>query len=240
VSTDFFDELGQHLDRAARRQARWGRLATAPLPSAGAVMAVLLVGLVVAAGAWSIPHLAGDDAELPAGPAPTLTPTPAAPQPYGCDGPVHPETRELFKVIRDGTPDESLKFTAPDGVTFLSGPVLARELAGHRFWLIPAATPPDCAEPLICVVTDFGVDAVSCSLLPERRRSAPLVTRVDFSAPEGEPNIVFFAAAPDGMADVGVEQVELSFAGNLLAAAVHLPEEDARRLGEKIGGRQLP
>ena len=67
---DFFDDLGRHLDRAAHRQARYGRLAAAPIPSATAVLAAVLVALVVGAGAYALPRLAGTDDEAASPPTP--------------------------------------------------------------------------------------------------------------------------------------------------------------------------
>jgi hypothetical protein len=245
VSPDFFDDLERHLDRAAQRQARWGRLATAPLPTASGVLAAVLIALVVAAGALAIPRLAGQESELPAGPRPAVeaSPDPGAPDGYGCDGPIHPETLAAFSVLRDRKPLERV-FQAPDGITFLSGPVLAREAFGRSIWLIPAATPPDCAAPLICIVTDFGNQAVSCHALPERR-STPLDTRVEFGSPEGSPNVMFFAAAPDGLGDQtvsadGFDPVELTAGGNVLVAGGRFPEEKGRQLAEAVGMRQVP
>jgi hypothetical protein len=241
MSRDFFDDLEQHLDRAAKRQARWGRLATAPLPTAGGVMAAALVALVVAAGALAIPRLAGEDAEVAAPqPTPAATVDQGAPDVYQCDGPVHEKTLAAFAVLRDKQPEDR-RFTAPDGIAFVSGPVLAREVSGHKIWLIAAATPPDCTEPLICVVTDFGAEAVSCHPLPEGR-STPLDTRVDFESTEG-PNIMFFAAVPDGtdLASVTLgAEVEESAEGNVFTATGRLPEAQARQFAESVGARPLP
>ena len=51
--TDFFSELEHHLDDAAQRQARWGRLASAPRPTATGVVALVTVLAIVAAGAFA-------------------------------------------------------------------------------------------------------------------------------------------------------------------------------------------
>jgi hypothetical protein len=76
-SPDFFDDLERHLDRAAHRQARYGRLATAPIPSVNAVLAAVVVALIIGAGAYAIPHLIGSDAEVTSPPTPV--PSPSAP-----------------------------------------------------------------------------------------------------------------------------------------------------------------
>ena len=166
-------------------------------------------------------------------------PDAGAPADYGCDGPVHPETLAAYSVLRN-EPD-GRRFDAPEGITFLSGPVLAREEAGHRFWLIPAAQAGDCAEPLICVVTDFGSEAVACDAVPpDADRTTPLVTRIE---PGGTPNLVVLAAVPDGATDMivreGVESLALHVKNNLAFSGVDLPDPDARQLAEAVGGKTV-
>lgn len=160
---------------------------------------------------------------------------------YGCDGPVHPQTLETYSVLREKAPDAGRRFEAPDGVTFLSAPVLAREAYGHKFWLIPAAltgSKPACEEPHICVVTDFGSEAVACDVVPPPDRTTTLTSRIE---PGGDPTLLLFAAAADHTPDIslppeGFDPVTLDVESNVGIAAIGPPEERAREFAEAMAG----
>jgi hypothetical protein len=243
--SSFFDELERHLDRAARRGARYGRLAYAPRAS-GPVVAALVVALVVILGGLAIPR-AGHE-EVPAGPQLTATPPPAAtatPDDFGCGGGIHPETLAAYPVLnRPPDPAAAERLTPPEGIVFRSGPVLAREAFGHRFWLIAAATPPDCSQPLVCLATDFVVDAVQCSAV-DPKRSTMLLSRVDPKPAAGAENLVVFAAAPEPLAGKSLTlptdpPIEASVQGNVLVGAARMPEAQARMNAERLMEQQVP
>jgi hypothetical protein len=159
------------------------------------------------------------------------------PHDYGCDGPVHPQTLAAYSVLENAPDDQ--EFEAPEGITFLSGPVLARETAYAKFWLIPAADQGDCSQPMICIATDFGSTAPQCNLVEEG--SALLSTRVE---PGGDPSLVMFGAAADGMPDKreereGIEPVDLSAENNVLVGALTLSEEESRKAAEAFGATEV-
>lgn len=246
MSSDFFSDLEQHLDRAAQRQARWGRLASAPLPSASGVLAAAVVAIVVAAGAFALPHVARD-AETPAGPAPTpaeqLPGPPAGSLSERCEAALG-EIRSQYAVMRSDDYTSGEPFVEPEGVSWLTEPVLAREAFGVRFFLIAAAQDPGCSEPLICVAADYATRDPACHQLT-RRRSTPLTTRVDFGDAQEGPNMLLFAAAPDGLGDQllereGIEPLDFSAGGNMLVAGGRFEEERARRIAEAVAEAQLP
>ena len=133
--SDVFDDLGSGLHRAARRRVRRARVATAATVAA---MAALLVAVVV-------PALSGEpEREVAA--------------PVGACGTAQPprELLDRYAVLRRAPTPEDIPpppFDAGGAQVWSDAARMAREIDGHRFWIVPAMRGScERPEPVVCLV----------------------------------------------------------------------------------------
>lgn len=181
----FHDELEKRLLRAARRQARLGRLAfVVPRPPGGVLVPVCALVLVLAAAVLALPRIQAGGMEVPAedGPAPR----------NACDDRIERVPTLTDRVPEDALLDAFAVFRrdprpgdppSSDWTGLVSGPAitgiharfgrLAAEVSGVRYYLAPVAHLPEKSP---------SAEVVPCSASeedrPARRDARPGVCAV--------------------------------------------------------------